>query len=69
MGPVAPVQEEQLSDSTGSAGGFGTPAPSVDARIEQVLAMLEQQQSTLAEQKSMQAQFQQTLEQQQAVLQ
>ena len=50
------IQEEQFLDSSRTAGGFGTSAspPSLEARMDRVLSMLE-------EQKSAQAQFQATL--------
>ena len=50
------IQEEQFLDSSRTAGGFGTSAspPSLEARMDRVLSMLE-------EQKSAQTQFQATL--------
>ena len=62
------IQEEQFLDSSRTAGGFETSAapPSLEARMDRVLSMLEEQKSVLEEQKSAQAQFQQSLEEQQA---
>ena len=54
------IQEEQFLDSSRTAGTSASP-PSLEARMDRVLSMLE-------EQKSAQAQFQQSLEEQQATL-
>lgn len=65
------IREEPSSDSSDQAGGFGAPASptSLEARMDRVLSMLEEQRSaqaqfqqSLEEQRSAQAQFQQSLE-------
>jgi hypothetical protein len=70
---VGSIREEPSSDSSDQAGGFGTPASptSLEARMDRLLSMFEEQRSaqaqfqqSLEEQRSAQAQFQQSLERQ-----
>ena len=66
---VSSIREEPSSDSSDQAGGFGMPASptSLEARMDRVLSMLEEQKQSLArqfqEQKSAQEQAAARLEQ------
>ena len=60
------IRKEPSSDSSAQAGGFGTPASptSLEARMDRLLSMQAQFQQSLEEQRSAQEQFQQRLERQ-----
>ena len=68
---VGSIREEPSSDSSDQAGGFGMPASptSLEARMDRLLSMFEEQRTSFEEQRtsyeeqrSAQAQFQQSLE-------